>query len=262
MPFQYKHVLLIGATSGIGGAMADRLVEEGSKVIAVGRRQDRLDDFVRKHGQSKAGAVRFDLSDSNGTDGFVEKVTQEHPDLDCVFLNAGVQTTSDFTNPTTFDIAALRTEVAVNFTCVVELTAKFLPFLQNKGRETSFIYTGSNVAFIPAASIPIYSATKAALNSFILSLRLQLQGSSVNIIELSPPPVQTELHDYMGPNGRQLGMPLDAFTEQAYRALAAGKDQIIIGAIGPEAEFNEMVDKHRAAAEGFWKIIQSHSLKR
>ena len=61
---------MIGATSGIGAAMADRLVQEGSKVIAVGRRQGRLDDFVRRHGQQKASAIKFDISDRQNIDQF------------------------------------------------------------------------------------------------------------------------------------------------------------------------------------------------
>lgn len=74
MPFQQKHILMVGATSGIGAAMADRLVQEGSKVIAVGRRQDRLDDFVRKHGKDKASAVSFDITDRQRMDEFVKEL--------------------------------------------------------------------------------------------------------------------------------------------------------------------------------------------
>ena len=74
MPFQYKHVLMIGATSGIGAAMADRLIQEGSKVIAVGRRQDRLEDFVRKHGIDKASAAKFDITDEQNMDEFVKQL--------------------------------------------------------------------------------------------------------------------------------------------------------------------------------------------
>jgi NADP-dependent 3-hydroxy acid dehydrogenase YdfG len=79
MPFQYSHVLMIGATSGIGAAMADRLVREGSKVVAVGRRQDRLDEFVRRHGKEKASAVRFDISDRQNIDQFVSQSVSHCP---------------------------------------------------------------------------------------------------------------------------------------------------------------------------------------
>ena len=71
MAFQYKRVLLVGATSGIGAAMADKLILEGAKVIAVGRRQERLDEFVKKHGAEKAAGVRYDITDRADLDGFV-----------------------------------------------------------------------------------------------------------------------------------------------------------------------------------------------
>jgi NADP-dependent 3-hydroxy acid dehydrogenase YdfG len=73
MAFPYSHVLMIGATSGIGRAMADRLVEAGAKVTAVGRRQDRLDEFVNKHGPEKVKAVPFDVSDRDNIPRFAAK---------------------------------------------------------------------------------------------------------------------------------------------------------------------------------------------
>lgn len=76
MSFPYSQVLMVGATSGIGAGMADRLIQENCKVIAVGRRQDRLDEFVRKHGNDKASAVKFDIDDRGKIDDFVrESVT-------------------------------------------------------------------------------------------------------------------------------------------------------------------------------------------
>lgn len=71
MAFQYKRVLLVGATSGIGAAMADKLILEGAKVIAVGRRQERLDAFIQKHGPEKSSGVRYDVTDRAGLDAFV-----------------------------------------------------------------------------------------------------------------------------------------------------------------------------------------------
>lgn len=70
MPFPYNHVLLIGATAGIGLALADRLANAGVKITVVGRRQDRLDDFVRRHGESKAQAVKFDIGEKEKIPGF------------------------------------------------------------------------------------------------------------------------------------------------------------------------------------------------
>ena len=73
MTFPYKRVVVIGATSGIGHAMANRLIKEGSKVVAVGRRQDRLDAFVREHGKDKAASARLDIGDLKSIPGFVKE---------------------------------------------------------------------------------------------------------------------------------------------------------------------------------------------
>ena len=157
MPFHYKNVLMVGATSGIGAAMADRLIDEGSRVVAVGRRQDRLDSFVTKHGSDKASAVNYDISDSQGMDSFVKKhvdssnyfwsspanvnsrITSEYSDLDCIFLNAGTQSQIDLAQPSTFNLSAFHAEIATNFNSFVDLTVKLLPFLMDKKTETSLI---------------------------------------------------------------------------------------------------------------------------
>lgn len=71
--FSYKTVLLLGATSGIGLALSERLVSNGSFVIAVGRRQENLDSFVKKHGNKKAAGVKFDITNLEAIPSFVEK---------------------------------------------------------------------------------------------------------------------------------------------------------------------------------------------
>ncbi|KIX04647.1 uncharacterized protein Z518_05517 [Rhinocladiella mackenziei CBS 650.93] len=257
MAFTYKQVLMVGATAGIGAAMAERLVQQGVKVIAVGRRQDRLDAFVEKHGNEKAGAIRFDLRDRQNTDSFVSLVTKTYPELDCVFLNAGIQSPINLAQPDKVNLEAFHSEVSVNFSAFVDLTIKFLPFLMDKKFNTGLIYTGSNLAIVPATGLPAYSASKAALNAFVLCLRDQLRNSRVKVIELSPPPVQTELHDYMGEEqGRELGMPVDAFTDAAYKGLASGSDQIVIGSVGPANTFNEIIDKRRTAFENLAKLMR------
>ncbi|SCO78561.1 uncharacterized protein FRV6_02774 [Fusarium oxysporum] len=129
----------------------------------------------------------------------------------------------------------------------------FLPFLLAKKESTGIIYTGSHLSIIPAFNLPAYSASKAALNAFVQCLRYQLflAKANVNGIELSPPAVQTELHDAtMGERGRSFGMPLDVFTEEAYKGLASGRDQVFIGTVGPQKEgqkdtFMELVDNRQ-----------------
>lgn len=129
------------------------------------------------------------------------------------------------------------------------------------GSTTNSRSTGSNLAIVPAWNMPAYSASKAALNCFTLCLRDQLAnaGSNVKVLEVSPPPVQTELHDYMGQEkGRALGMPLDKFCDEAYSGLASGKDQVVIGSIGPREKFMDILDKRRGTFEFLAKMIRSH----
>ena len=153
MPFAPKHVLLIGATSGIGHAMAVRLVREGSQVTAVGRRKDRLDAFVTENG-SRASAEVFDVGETEKIPAFAQKfvfwlnvclkltpdvlilcigrMIKTYPDLDCLFLNAGTQMKLDLTAPESFDLEAYTREMKVNYTSLVALTMAFLPFLLKK----------------------------------------------------------------------------------------------------------------------------------
>jgi NADP-dependent 3-hydroxy acid dehydrogenase YdfG len=82
MALPYKQVLVVGATSGIGHAMADRLIKEGSKVVAVGRRQDRLDAFVQEHGKERAASTRLDIGDLESIPRFVKEYVAQA--LTCV----------------------------------------------------------------------------------------------------------------------------------------------------------------------------------
>ena len=138
MSFSYKCVIMIGATSGIGLGMAEKLIREGCKVIAVGRRQERVDAFVRKHG-NKADGLTYDINDSHNLNKFVQTVTTRNPDIDCVFLNAGIQGVYDFSKPEQVNLAAFHQEMSVNFTSFVNLTTVFLSFLQSKPSPTGIV---------------------------------------------------------------------------------------------------------------------------
>jgi len=110
-------------------------------------------------------------------------------------------------------------------------TKYFLPFLLKK--KSSIMYTTSGLALVPIARCPNYNATKAALHQFIMSIRRQLQGSSVKVIELFPPAVQTELHDAKHQptieNGGQIGITMDEFMETAWAGIVEGKEEIPVG---------------------------------
>ncbi|KAH8800435.1 hypothetical protein F5884DRAFT_551064 [Xylogone sp. PMI_703] len=193
MSYPHNCVLMVGATSGIGLAMAEKFIASGSKVIVVGRRKDRLDAFVAKHGAAKAGAVAFNVTDAVGIPAFVETVTSKYPEIDCVFLNAGKGNAFRFAEPTTIDLNDFHKDIELNFLSHVNLTHAFLPFLMSKEVPTTMTYTGSLLSLVPAAGGSSYCASKAALNAFIMSVREELShaNSKVKIVEIFPPPVQS-----------------------------------------------------------------------
>lgn len=238
----YQKALIIGATSGIGEALAAKLVAEGTSVIIVGRRQDRLDSFVQAHGTDKVTALSFDITDLAGIPSFAKSVIAAHPDIDCVVVNAGIQRAFNFTKPESVDLDAIGLEVTTNYLSVVHLTTAFLPHLKSLGpsRIGHLVYISATLGLIPSLiRTPNYNASKAALHTFIMSIRQQLKEdptdsySHVRLVEVFPPAVQTELHDTKHQpdlvNGGELGMPLGEYTDKMYAGLEGGEEQFAVG---------------------------------
>ena len=131
------------------------------------------------------------------------------------------------------DFDAVSAEFTTNYLSYVHLTTALLPFLQKQSSPTEIIFVTSGLALTPITRCPNYCASKAAAHHLILTLREQLKGSNVKIVELLPPAVQTELHDEKHQpdikNGRSIGMPLDEFTDKAWKGLQEGGTDIPIG---------------------------------
>lgn len=117
MPFEYKKVLMLGATSGIGWALAAKMIENGVSVIAVGRRQEKLDEFAKQYGSGKAtvDTAAFDITKLKEIPGFAKEIFTKHPDLDCVFLNSGLQRHLDWTKPENVDLDTMEQEMLTNY---------------------------------------------------------------------------------------------------------------------------------------------------
>ncbi|KAH7145548.1 hypothetical protein B0J13DRAFT_323215 [Dactylonectria estremocensis] len=232
----YRKALVVGATSGIGATLASKLVATGTKVVAVGRRQDRLDALVQTHGRDSLDAVAFDVTRLADIQSFAQGVLAQHPDIDCVVINSGIQRGFDFSNPETLDLSVLGDELTTNYTSAVYLTAAFLPHLKSQTRA-HFVYVGATLALIPSMiRTPNYNASKAALHSFIMNVRKQLAEAGhahVSMVEVFPPAVQTELHDENHQpdlvNGGEIGMPVVEFVDRMYEGLARGDDQFAVG---------------------------------
>jgi short-subunit dehydrogenase len=160
-------------------------------------------------------------------------------------LNAATQSQPNFRKPETVDLAAFHREITTNFSSQVSLVHAILPYLLSRSSPTDLIFTGSPISLVPAFSMPGYSASKAALDAFIMCLREQLRETNVQVQHISPGPVRTELHDAaMGKTeGQAFGMPMEEFVKDAWAGLVEGKHDIFPGTVGgsTKEQFLELV---------------------
>jgi uncharacterized oxidoreductase len=224
MNFTTRQVLITGGGSGIGRALAEVFARQGSRVIITGRRTAALAEVCRA--TPGIQAYPLDVTDRAALARAVHEVPATFGPIDCLINNAGLQRVFDLRQPTSLDFCDV--ELDTNLRALLGCTAAFLPHLLQQPRA-AIINITSGLAFAPLAQTPVYCATKAAVHSFTLSLRHQLRGTSVRVIEIAPPAVSTELHDYMGPQGREIGIPVDAFVAEAMAGLNAGEDEICVG---------------------------------
>ena len=212
-------ILITGGGSGIGKAMAGALHARGAKVIIAGRRREPLEAVAAAH--PGMALETLDVADPASIKTFAARVIETHPDLNVLINNAGIMVAEDG-----IDLAVAEQTIAINLLGPIRLTAALLPHLKRKAAATVVNVT-SGLAFVPLTSTPTYSATKAALRSWSQSLRHQLAGTSVGVIEWAPPAVATDLMPGHADNPNS--MPLAAFTAESLALFeAGGHDQILV----------------------------------
>jgi uncharacterized oxidoreductase len=214
-------VLITGGSTGIGLALAKRFLQSGSDVIVCGRREQVLQEARAAH--PGLGIHVCDVSNEQDRVALFKSAVADRPRLNVLVNNAGIQHRRDLTDAT--DWARTRQEIAINLDAPVHLSTLFIPHLLTRQRPV-IINVTSGLAFVPLASAPIYCATKAALHSFTLSLRHQLADTPIQVIEIAPPAVDTDLG---GAGQHTFGVPLDEFAEAAVAGLQRGDLEITYG---------------------------------
>jgi len=212
-------VLITGGSMGIGFGLAEALLKRGNTVIICGRRKERL-----LEAQAKLPGVQIrvcDVADGDARRELAAWATDNFPDLNVLVNNAGVQRNIDL-KAGVGEITDGESEIAINLEAPILLTALFIPHLLRQ-KEAAVINVSSGLVFQPAAGLPIYCATKAALHTYTQLLRQQLTGTGVRVFEAIPPMVDTELNK-AGRDKRNLTYR-GVKTEEYIPTLMAGLDR-------------------------------------
>ncbi|MFI5369305.1 MAG: SDR family oxidoreductase [Spirochaetia bacterium] len=221
MRLQEHTVLVTGGATGIGFGIARMFVEAGSGVIISGRRQEALDQARKK--LPKLAAFSCDLSRAEERERLAKWIAEAHPSLDVLVNNAGIQQRMDIHDADFWKRS--RDELAINLEAPVHLTHLLLSVLsRNKGSHV--INVSSGLAFVPMSRAPVYCATKAAIHSFTQSLRRQLKQDGIEVIEIIPPAVATDLG---GAGLHAAATPVAEFMAAVSAQLAEGKLEVSYG---------------------------------
>jgi len=206
MSFTGNTVLITGGTSGIGRALAEALQQKGNTVIIAGRRKNLLDEVTKAN--PGMWALELDMDDAADIAAQAAAVTQRFPALNAVINNAGIMKPEDVKQG---EVATAEAIIATNLLGPIRLTAALMPHFLKQPRATIFTVS-SGLAFVPLAAFPTYNATKAAIHSYSMSLRYQLQETNIKVREIIPPWVATELMGAVPTDDR--AMPLADFIRE------------------------------------------------
>lgn len=212
-------MLITGGSAGIGLAFANKFVELGNEVIVTGRNQDKLDALTKA--QPKLKTIRSDAADPKATADLARTITDQYPKLNVLMNNAGIMVYRNLGMDD--DLVSLTTEIDINLSGPIRLVSALIKHL--KAQKGTIINVSSGLAFVPLQAAPIYSATKAAIHAYTIALRQQLHEHGVEVIELMPPVVKTEL----APLPEELkikAMTTDALVDSTIKALGKGTLEI------------------------------------
>lgn len=240
-------IFITGGGSGIGRALAEALHQLGNTLIISGRRKGHLDATTQANPGMQS--IELNVEDPTSIATVATQLIREYPKLNVLINNAGIMQIDDVSNPV--DAAVLTSTIATNLLGPIRLTGAFIEHLK-KQQAASVINVSSGLAFVPLANAAIYSATKAALHSYSLSLRFKLRKSSVAVIEIAPPWVQTDL---LNSKAEPRAMPLADFIRQTIEILGTDATENVVANamplrnnVGPNegvfvTQFNEMLEQ-------------------
>jgi uncharacterized oxidoreductase len=218
MNLTHNTILITGGGSGIGRGLAEAFHALGNKVIIASRRQSVLEETTDAN--PGMASVNLDINDPAAIRSFAAEVTELHPTLNVLINNAGIARQEDLKAGA--DPAKAEEMITTNVLGPIRLTSALLPHLLKQARAT-ILNVSSGLGFVPFPIMPTYSATKAALHSYTQSLRYQLRNTPVQVVEIIPPYVQTELGGSSQSTDPR-GMPLKDFIAETMHLLKSNPE--------------------------------------
>ena len=218
-----RTILITGGTSGVGLELARQLLARGNRVIVTGRNAQKLSDA--KRALPALHAIESDVSEAHAIEALYATVIAQFPTLDTLVNNAGIMRNLNLNDTRT--LQDVTREIDINLSGPVRMIQQFLPHLKTQ-TNALVVNVSSGLAFIPFAASPVYSATKAALHSYSQSLRVQLRGTTVTVIELAPPGVETALFrdEFREELRGQKGMDVAVLAARAIAGIESGATEI------------------------------------
>jgi uncharacterized oxidoreductase len=211
-------IFIPGATSGIGLALALAWHDRGNTVIIGGRRADLLGQIAAEH--PGIGTVTVDCADPDSIDAAGREVLARYPELNVLVTMAGIMRVEDWSKPGSF-LGSAEEVITTNVLGPVRLIAAFIEHLLTRP-DATVMTVSSGLAFAPLGATPSYNASKAAIHMLTESIRLQLAGTGVRVVELEPPSVQTDL--VPGQRDNPVAVPLADFVSEVMTLLETQPD--------------------------------------
>ncbi|KAJ4291654.1 hypothetical protein N0V90_009549 [Kalmusia sp. IMI 367209] len=232
--YEFNTAVVTGGGGGIGKALSNQLIRDGKKVIIVGRTESTLQSTAQEIGA--AAYYVLDTGDIKSVPDFVKKLTSEHPDVDCLINNAGVQRPIDVNKNDSSDfLTKADQEIDINVRGPMHLILELLTHFKSKPNAL-VVNISSVLGFVPFSLVnPVYCATKAWMHFWSMSLRKQLEESTVKVVEIAPPMVATDLHrERANPDDNKKEnapstMTVDEFTEEVTQKWKKGETLITAG---------------------------------
>jgi uncharacterized oxidoreductase len=242
-------IFITGGGSGIGRGLAEALHKLGNQVIISGRRKSHLEATTKANPGMKS--VELNVEDLASIGSVSKHLIADFPKLNVLINNAGIMQPDDAAG--IIDDAVLTSTITTNLLGPIRLTSALIEHLK-KQKKAAVIYNTSVLGYVPLALTAVYSSTKAALHSYVLSQRYKLAGTSVSVLEIAPPWVQTEL---MNSSENPNAMPLREFIDETVKVLGTDAEEILVeraksmrNNVGPnegafETQFNDFIQQPR-----------------